>query len=82
MPLKVPLKRTTKKLLSQLRSNPSDLDDNDDPVGPDELDLQSPYRRPELVKNKDVDDDVSDHVKTRLLIARLRALEKHRNKWA
>ena len=83
---KVPLTLTKKVLQRQVRSQQlSNLicDDNDDPAGPDELDVQSPYRRPRLVENPNSDqDDVSDQVKTRLLIARVRALEKYREVWA
>ena len=57
-------------------------DDDDDDVGSD-LDLHRGYSRPRLVSNdhdeNDQDyDDISDHVKIRLLIARLRALEKYK----
>lgn len=82
---KVPLPRTKKVFQRQVQSQQlSNLicDDSDDPAGPDELDLQSPYRRPKLVENPNSDqDDVSDQVKTRLLIARIRALEKYREHW-
>lgn len=61
----------------------NDLTDGDDgPPGSDELDLQTPYRRPELVKDIDTDTDLSDYVRTRLLVARLRALKKYQEVWA
>lgn len=61
----------------------NDLSDGDDgPPGSGELDLQVPYRRPELIKVSDADDDLSDYVKTRLLIARVRALAKYQETWA
>ncbi len=61
----------------------NDLSDGDDgPPGSSELDLQVPYRRPELIKVSDADDDLSDYVKTRLLIARVRALAKYQETWA
>jgi hypothetical protein len=60
----------------------NDLSDGDDgPPGSSELDLQVPYRRPELIKVSDTDDDLSDYVKTRLLIARVRALAKYQETW-
>ena len=46
----------------------------------DELpDIQVGYRRPELI-NQTADVDVSDEIKLRLAIARLKALQKHQ-KW-
>lgn len=56
----------------------NDVSDGDDgPPGPDELDLHQAYRRPDLVRDLDVDTELSDYVKTRLLIARVRALKKY-----
>jgi hypothetical protein len=60
----------------------NDLSDNDEPPGTDELDLQSPYRRPELIKISDSDSDVSDYVAVRLAVARARAMEIYQTKWA
>lgn len=58
----------------------NDLSDGDDgPPGSDELDLQSPYRRPRVV-NESVD-DISDYVQIRLAVARAKALEVYRQKW-
>lgn len=46
-------------------------------------DLQVGYRRPELVdQTADVHDDISDEIKIRLLLARMRALEAYDRKWA
>ena len=60
----------------------NDVSDGDDgPPGPNELDLQTPYRRPELVKQLDPTDDVSDYVAVRLSVARARAMEIYRSKW-
>ena len=59
----------------------NDLSDNDEPPGTDELDLQSPYRRPEL-KVPESDSDISDYVAVRLAVARARAMEIYRTKWA
>jgi hypothetical protein len=70
--------RTQRRLL--ITNNLID-DENDDPPGPDELDLQSPYTRPRIVKNKDHnDDDLSEYVTVRLAVARARAMAAYRNK--
>ena len=57
-------------------------DDNDDAPGPDELDLQVMYRRPEVVHlpdRKPHDDlELSDYIKIRLAVARARAVQAHR----
>jgi hypothetical protein len=46
-------------------------------------DLQVGYRRPELVnQTADIHDDISDEIKIRLLLARMRALEAYDKKWA
>jgi hypothetical protein len=78
-PKPLPLKRTTKRLLSQLQLR-SDLDDSvDDFAG--ELDLHVAYRRPELVRDiKIVDDDeeLPEHIRWRLFLARQLALAKYR----
>jgi hypothetical protein len=54
-------------------------DDTDDLPGPDELDLQVLYRRPRIVDtHRSADDtELSDYVKTRLLIARARAMQAY-----
>ena len=54
-------------------------DENDDPPGPDELDLQSPYRRPRIVETPH-DDTISDYVAVRLAVARARAMQAYRDK--
>lgn len=54
---------------------------DDDPAGPDELDLQSLYRRPRLVTDIVDDDDVSDYVSVRLAVIRAKAMEKYRETW-
>jgi hypothetical protein len=60
----------------------NDLSDgNDGPPGTDELDLQSLYRRPELVKISESGNDVGDYVAVRLAVARARAMEIYRAKW-
>jgi hypothetical protein len=57
--------------------------EDDDTDYYDELpDLQIGYRRPELVnQTAKVHDDISDEIKLRLLLARKRALEVHRQNW-
>ena len=70
--------RAQRRLL--VTNNLSDGDDG--PPGPDELDLQTPYRRPELVKTPSATGDVDDYVAVRLAVARARAMEIYRTKWA
>ena len=57
--------------------------DDDDNDYYDELpDFQIGYRRPELVdQTARVQDDISDEIKIRLLLARKRALEAYTRKW-
>jgi len=61
-------------------------DDNDDAPGPDELDLQVSYRRPEVVpvpERKAQDDlELSDYVRVRLAVARARAVQAHKAKFS
>jgi hypothetical protein len=57
------------------------IDDTDDgPPGPEELDLQTPFRRPRLVDNPQ--DSVSDYVAVRLALARAKALQKYNEKYS
>ncbi len=68
----------TQKPLSNLR-----LED-DEPDYYDELpEFHVGYRRPELVNitGQVVDDELSDYVKLRLVLARMTALEKYQEKW-
>lgn len=58
-------------------------DNNDDAPGPDELDLQVMYRRPEVApvperRAHDDDLELSDYVCVRLAVARARAVQTHR----
>lgn len=56
-----------------------DLTDTDDgPPGPDELDMQSPYRRSQVSKILQPVDDTTDYVLVRLAVARARAMEAYR----
>jgi hypothetical protein len=71
--------------LSQLRSNLSFYidDDDDDDDGPDAIDFQIGFRKPDIAKISDHDgsldqDDLSDYVTVRLAVARARAMERYR----
>jgi hypothetical protein len=70
------------RVLQQQLSARHDCEDNTDPAGPDELDLQGPYRRPQLVEIPQYDGDISDYVAVRLAVARARALAKYRETYA
>ena len=76
--------RQKSKLLSLRRSN-HQIDDNDcgGVPGPDDLDIQAPYKNPKLKEAAESykDLDISDHAKVRLLIARTLAVERHKQKW-
>jgi len=73
------LPRTQQRQLSLQRSNPSELDDDDDD-GYDDIDLHVAYRRPNLIpcddrcQNHD-EDELSDYVLVRLAVARAKALQ-------
>ena len=62
-------------------------DSNDDPAGPDELDLHTLYARPGLPTRKYIivddsdDEDISDYARVRLAVARARAMEIYRRKF-
>lgn len=67
------------QLLSNLR-----FDDTDDDYYNDTPDIYDSYRRPELVNVEVVDpddNDLTDEIKLRLAVARLKALQKHREVW-
>lgn len=58
------------------------LDDDDNDYYDDLLEFQVGYRRPELVnQTAKVNDDISDEIKLRLVLARKRALERHKEVW-
>lgn len=59
-------------------------DEDSDLPGPDELDLQTAFRRPRIVDNISAPEDVelSDYISVRLMVARARALQKYNEKWA
>jgi hypothetical protein len=59
------------------------LDDDDGDYYDELPDIQVGYRRPELVdQTAEVDDDISDEIKIRLLLARKRALESYHQNWS
>ena len=59
------------------------VDDRDDDYYDELLEFHVGYRRPELVnQTAEVHDDISDEIKIRLLLARMRALEAYDRKWA
>ena len=76
------LPRTQQRQLSLLRSNPSELDDNDYDDVDDFPDLQVSYRRPSLIPCDDQcldhdQDELSDYVLVRLAVARAKALARY-----
>jgi hypothetical protein len=78
-PKPLPLKRTTKSLLTQLQLR-SDFEDSDDCFC-EELNFHVAYRRPELVRNSKIvidDEELSEHIRWRLFLARQLALAKYR----
>ena len=72
------LPRSKQKLLSLQRSNPSEIDDDDDD-GYDDTDLHVAYCRPTLVPCDDTchhdEDELSDYVIVRLALARAKAIK-------
>ena len=75
------LPRSKQKQLSLQRSNPSNLDDDDDD-GYDDIDFHVAYRRPSLIPCDDKchhdQDELSDYVLVRLAVARAKALDRYR----
>lgn len=81
MPLKVILLRKKTKKQNLLKSNPSDVDDDNDGLVLDN-DFQVGYRRPSIVgKLVVLDDELSDYVLDRLHLARMLALKKYHEVW-
>jgi len=73
------LKRTTKSLLTQLQLR-SDLEDSDDELN-EEIELHVSYRRPELVRDAEIvddDEELPEHIRWKLFLARQLALAKYR----
>jgi hypothetical protein len=61
----------------------SNLEFNDDELDLDpELDLHRSYNRPRLITVEFDNDDVSDYIALRLAIARKKAMQAYREKWA
>jgi hypothetical protein len=78
-PKPLPLKRTTKSLLTQLQLR-SDLEDSDDELN-EEIELHISYRRPELVQDAEIvddDEELPEHIRWKLFLARQLALAKYR----
>ena len=79
----MPLKRTTKSLLTQLqlRSN-FQVNDGDDDDSYDDIDIYVAYRRPEIVQGRaqiiDDDEDLPEHIQWKLFLIRQLALAKYR----
>jgi len=75
------LPRPQQRLLNQLRSNPGELDDDDDD-GVDITDLHIAYRRPTLIlcdENCDhPEEELSDHIIFRLQLARQLAMRAYK----
>lgn len=67
-------------LIKRLRPQPNEVED-DDYYEIVELDLHRSYQRPKLIEIDD-DEDLSDHIKFRLWLARNLALMRHNKKWA
>lgn len=59
-----------------------ELDDEDYGGGSDDIDLHRGYNRPRLVTVDLDNDEVSDYVAQRLAIAREKAMQAYREKWA
>jgi hypothetical protein len=65
------------KPLSNLR-----LEDTDDDYYDERPEFHVGYRRPELLNcTAKVHDDLSDEIKLRLVLARMKALERYHEKW-
>jgi hypothetical protein len=56
--------------------------ENNDEVTVDDEDLMSPYRREDLFKLVDIEEDLPDYILNKLAAARKRAVELHTQKWA
>ena len=58
------------------------VDDREDDYYAELVEFQVGYRRPELVdQTAEVHDDLSDEIKLRLVLARMKALERYHEKW-
>lgn len=67
------------------RSNPYRYNriyvDNNDEVTIDDEDLMSPYRREDLFKIVDLDEELPEHILNKLAAARKKALDVYQKKW-
>ena len=71
-----------RKTQKPLHRQPNNLDDNDDIVIDDEVTFGRNRKSSEFGKVvHEAEEELSDYAKTRLLIARMRALQKHQEKW-
>jgi hypothetical protein len=77
-----PTKRLLVSLLPQYQPSNFEVEDEDYDGGSDDIDLHRGYNRPKIITVDLDDDDVSDYVAQRLQLARERALEAYREKWA
>lgn len=90
-PSKSMLSRTARSQMALLASKPQPetaislnlFDSQDDDTGADDLDLHRSFSRPRLVQSDDLDDadddtGISDYVKLRLFMGRMKAVEAHR----
>jgi hypothetical protein len=69
----------TRKILLIINAEIDESDDN--PPGPDELDMHSTLGRSRVVHQRDViDDDLTPYVRVRLAVARAKAMAKYREK--
>lgn len=90
VPSKSMLSRTARSQMALLASKPQQetaislnlFDSQDDDTGADDLDLHRSFSRPRLAQSNDQDDGndagVSDYVKLRLFMARMKAIEVHK----
>jgi hypothetical protein len=79
------LPRTKRQLLqlSQQHQLPSDIEGDEGQDEYEDQDLHRGFNRPRLDKTEfdDDDEELSDYVKIRLLVARMKALQKYNEKW-
>jgi hypothetical protein len=79
------LPKQTKRLLLSLphhQLSNFEFDEEDYDVGIDDIDLHRGYSRPRLVTVDLDNDEVSDYVALRLQLARAKALNVYKEKWA
>lgn len=74
--------KRSQKILARAAVKPGSMDDNDS--GSDDFDIYVGYRKPEVVKKpvSPEPDELSDYIQIRLLVARLRALQKYQETWS